>query len=155
MEEHPTRGLADMAGLVDEPRPTLESLTVNHGDKPEDTEVDVEVALSWGKDWSSGQYAGPKADDGLVKAAAAATLDALHGLLPAGVLFELRWVGLVMADVPESHEIVNVLVSLTTPESTEEEVFVGATLARNDARVAAVRATLDGINRRLMLLVTE
>lgn len=146
-----------MAGLVEEPRPTLESLTVNRGEDPEDSEVDVDVTLAWGKDWSSGHYAGPKTANGLVQAAAAATLDALHGLLPPNVDFELRWVGLVMADDPDSHEIVNVLVSLDDGKGKGkgDEVYIGAALARNDARVAAVRATLDGINRRLMFLQTD
>jgi hypothetical protein len=153
MEGDPTRGLADMAALVEEPRPTLTSLMVHSGDQPGDTVADVEVTLSWGKDWSSGNYSGPLTEHGLIHAAAAATLDALHGLLPPTVRFELRWVGLVTAEDPGSHEIINVLVSLDAGRG--EEIYIGATLTRNDPRVAAVRATLDGINRRLMLLLTE
>jgi hypothetical protein len=80
------------------------------------------------------------------RTAAAAAVRALHGLLPEDVRVSLDWLDVVRAPDGGSG-IVHAAVTWLGPDG--EERLVGSALERGDAGEAAVRATLDALNRRL------
>jgi hypothetical protein len=80
------------------------------------------------------------------RTAAAAVLLAMRELLPADVRVQLEWIELVEASGPNRPEIVHSAVSFLS--NAGEETFIGTAIVRADLREAAVRATLDALNRR-------
>jgi hypothetical protein len=80
------------------------------------------------------------------RTAADAALLALREFLPAEVRVQLEWIELVEPAGPNRPEIVHAAVTFLT--SAGEETFIGTAIVRTDLREAAVRATLDALNRR-------
>jgi hypothetical protein len=130
-------------------RPTLDGLSVDWLDESVG-EVAVEVGLSWHGHWAAGTFEGVAVEEEAIDAAARATLLALEELVPS-VRFELQWIGVVDAPTDEVIRIVTTLVQ--ADEGADRQwLYTGSSIVRGDLRVAAVRATLDGINRPLQFL---
>lgn len=106
----------------------------------------VEVALDLDGRQATG-YA-EIADDDSTRAACLGTIAAVQGLLPESLQLSLEWVDVIDRDADTA--LVNAAVRLRTTGGADDEVLLGAALVRGDADVAAVRATLDGLTRRLV-----
>jgi hypothetical protein len=133
----------------EEVRPTLDGLSVDWLDETVG-EVAVEVGLSWHGNWVAGTYEGVAVEEEAIDAAAWATLLALEQLVP-GVAFRLQWIGVVDTPTDDVVRIVNTLVQ-ADEGGDKQWLYAGSSIVRGDLRVAAVRATLDGINRPLQFL---
>lgn len=150
-----TMGLTDFweesAADLDDSRPALATLAVRPSDFSDDTVI--EVVLVWEGRWSTGRAVTRSSDD-VAEAAAQAAVESIGGFLPHGWratldLLDVRQLSTSRAPVT----IANVVVSCTGDDGTE--TYVGAALVRSDPRVAAVRATLAAMNRRLWRLRNE
>lgn len=86
---------------------------------------------------------------GPAEAAAIAALDALDRLTPSAAGFHLDWCGVVDpgGGVPAA-----ILVFATVSVAGVPMQQTGSALLRDDVRMAAVRAALDAMNRRLQVL---
>ena len=109
-------------------------------------------------DAGSPEGAGSSQDDGssgaaVTEAAARATLGALRDLVPDGV--RLALVG--VEEVPRRGEVPRSVLAAVrlTAQDGHDELLLGAVVVRAAAAVAAVRATLDALNRRLGQLVRD
>jgi hypothetical protein len=82
------------------------------------------------------------------RAVAQATLKAVERLLDDSARLELEYV-----DVSQSGHGRTVLVSLTLITERGVERLAGSAVVRDDESAAVVRATLDGVNRRIEMLL--
>lgn len=126
-------------------RPTFARLVV---DSTSDEPV-VEVTLTLGGRRLVGRAVGPATGDTSPPTAAAATLDAVADLLPAGMHTELGWLDVIDDPTGERPRYANSGVHCRNSRGTQ--TFLGSALASGDPRVAAVRATLDALNRPLLI----
>lgn len=108
----------------------------------------VEVRLEHGGRQVIGECAVTDTID-LGTASATATLRALDALTPEGVVFRLDWCGVVAPNDEVSPAVV-VLASLILDGAPLPQA--GAAIIHHDKQVAAVRAALDAMNRRLEML---
>ena len=106
----------------------------------------VEVALDLDGRLATGF--GDIIDDDSLSAACRGTIAAVQGLLPDHLELSLEWCSRVDRD--QESDVINAAVSLTTQGSSKVEHLIGAAYVRHDPDVAAVRATLDGLTRRLV-----
>lgn len=106
----------------------------------------VEVSLDFEGRVANG--CGDIVGDDSMRAACWGTVDAVQRLLPPALDIELEWCQRVeRAGEPD---VINSAVRLVTDGSPPQtEHLIGAAFVRHDADVAAVRATLDGLTRRL------
>ncbi|WP_370327161.1 hypothetical protein [Euzebya sp.] len=104
----------------------------------------VEVVLEDGGRSATGEVA-VEGDD-LLAAAGRATCSAVSQLLVLGTEVTLRWVE-EHPDTPVRRALINVGVDVTTGEDAEE--LLGSAFVRNDPQVAAVRAVLHALARRV------
>lgn len=89
-----------------------------------------------------------RTESDLAAASARATLAALDSLTPAAVHFRLDWCGMVEpAGLPRA-----VVVFATVSVAGVPMLQTGSALGRTDVQLAAVRATLDSMNRRLLVM---
>jgi hypothetical protein len=86
---------------------------------------------------------------GRLAASAAATLQALEALTPRGVDFRLDWCGVVD---PGGGVAAAVVVFATVTVAGVPMPQTGAAVIHQDVQVAAVRAALDAMNRRLDIM---
>lgn len=106
----------------------------------------VEVSLDMDGRLATG--CGDIVDDDSLAAACRGTVDAVQGLLPSALHIELDWCHRLHRGA--GNDVVNSGVTLTTDEEqTRQEHLIGAAYVHHDPDVAAVRATLDGLTRRL------
>lgn len=82
---------------------------------------------------------------------AAATLEAVAGLIDEHVQLSVGWVQLV--GTPDGGTVAHVAVDVDAPE--DSDTLLGAAFVRTDPHAAVVRATLDALNRRLGRLARE
>lgn len=87
-------------------------------------------------------------DDDSMRAACEGTIAAVLTLLPDHMRLELEWYHLL--DRGDQPDVVNSAVVLSAGADHKPEHLVGAAYVRHDPDVAAVRATLDGMKRRLV-----
>lgn len=106
----------------------------------------VEVALDMDGRLATGF--GDVTDDDTMRAACLGTISAVQGLLPATLNLTLDWYHVV--ERGEEPSVVNSAVSLQVDGARRPEQLIGAAYVRHDLEVAAVRATLDGLTRRLV-----
>ncbi len=106
----------------------------------------VEVALDMDGRLATGY--GTIEEDDSMEAACRGTIAAVQNLLPAQLELELEWYQLI--ERGDESSVVNAGVSLSTAGSDRKEHLIGAAYVRHDLEVAAVRATLDGLTRRLV-----
>jgi hypothetical protein len=112
-------------------------------------QVAAEVTLAVGERAALGRAEGTATQSGVQRAVATATLRAVEDLLGGRARFELDLVELTPAGRERA-----VLVALTMLSSTGSEKLTGAANVREDVRQAAIRATLDALNRRVEHMVS-
>ncbi len=113
-------------------------------------ECAVEVGLAYNGTRAVGRSAGPAVESQLLRAAAAATLEAVTALLAGRVRGAVEYAGVVST----GHTPVALVVLILMTASTMER-HVGAAEVTDEAPHAVVRATLSALNRRLEALVDE
>jgi hypothetical protein len=112
-------------------------------------QVAAEVTLSVGERTAVGRAEGTATQSGVQRAVATATLRAVEDLLSGKARFELDLVELTSTGRERA-----VLVALTMLSAGGSERLTGAAAVREDARQAAIRATLDALNRRVEHMVS-
>jgi hypothetical protein len=112
-------------------------------------QVAAEVTLSVGDKVALGRAEGTATQTGVQRAVASATLHAVEELLDGKARFELDLVELT----PNGRDRA-VIVALTMLSSGGSEKLTGAAGVREDVRQAAIRATLDALNRRVEHMVS-
>jgi hypothetical protein len=116
----------------------------------EGLDVTASVTLSGAGRVAVGEARGLASQSGVHKAGASATLRAVEELVGGAVRVELEHLEITSM----GHEkTVVVLLTLLTAQGSEP--LTGAAAVRDDVRQAVIRATLDALNRRLELLLTE
>ena len=128
-------------------RPVFAGLSVDRGEL--DTVVEVSLEIDGRR--VIGRAEGLATRQATLVTTAAAALTALRELLPNDVRVQLDWLEVTEPGSPGRLPLVQSAVTCLTREG--EELYVGSALARGDIREAAVRATLDAINRRLTHLL--
>jgi hypothetical protein len=113
-------------------------------------DVTASVTLSSGERTAVGEARGAASQSGVHRAVATATLRAVEELVDGQMRCELDHLEVT----PMGNER-TVLVSLTLLTSKGTERLTGAAGVREDVRQAVIRATLDALNRRLEMLLTE
>ena len=106
----------------------------------------VEVSLDLEGRMATGY--GEIVDNDSLVAACRGTIHAVQGLLPGYMRIQLDWCQRLDRPDPEP-DVINSAVTLTVEGELRPEHLIGAAFVRHDADVAAVRATLDGLSRRL------
>jgi hypothetical protein len=108
--------------------------------------VTVQVSLDLEGRMASG--VGEVAGTDTVTAACTGTVAAVQRLLPAHMRVAHEWAQVV--DGPDGQQVVNAATRLDVDGTERTEHLLGAAYVRHDVDVAAVRATLDGLTRRLV-----
>lgn len=113
-------------------------------------DVTASVTLSSGTRTATGEARGLASQSGVHRAVAVATLRAVEELIGGVARVELEHLEITPMGTERT---VVVLLTMLTP--TGSEPLTGAAAVRDDVRQAVIRATLDALNRRLELLLTE
>jgi hypothetical protein len=113
-------------------------------------DVTASVTLSSGERTAVGEARGAASQSGVHRAVATATLRAVEDLVDGQVRFELDHLEIT----PMGSER-TVVVALTLLTAKGSERLTGAAGVREDVRQAVIRATLDALNRRLEMLLSE
>lgn len=130
-------------------RPIFTAMLVERGQ----LDTNVEVVLELSDRRLTGRAEGLTTRDDVVRTAASAALSALREILPERVRLQLDWLEIADPGAPGRPQLVHASVICLTPAG--EETYVGAAMVRGDLREAAVRATLDAVNRRLLRLLEQ
>jgi len=112
-------------------------------------EVTLSVGAAVGERTALGRAEGTATQSGVQRAVATATLRAVEELLSGKARFELDLVELTSTGRERA-----VLVALTMLSAGGSEKLTGAAAVREDVRQAAIRATLDALNRRVEHMVS-
>lgn len=107
----------------------------------------VEVVLDL--DGRTATGVGTIAIDDILTAACQGTVTAVQSLLPGHMQLQLDWCERVVRG-EGAPDVINSAVTLSVEGSSRPEHLIGAAFVRHDVEVAAVRATLDGLTRRLV-----
>lgn len=113
-------------------------------------DVTASVTLSSGEAQATGEARGAASQTGVHRAVATATLRAVEELVGGQVRFELDHLEVTPMGTERT-----VVVALTLLTGRGAERLTGAAGVREDVRQAVIRATLDALNRRLEMLLTE
>lgn len=124
--------------------PTFARLEVGSQEEPI-----IEVTLTMDDRRLVGRAAGPVTSVESPRTAAMATLEAMKVLLQTGMRAELGWLDVV--DHPDGTRPRYVIGGVHCTGPRGRQTFLGSALALGDPRVAAVRATLDAMNRPLRI----
>ena len=109
-------------------------------------EATFEVSLSRNEASRVGTATGPSSQNGRLRLAALATLDAARKYAPAEQNYSLEHISIV----PSNHGKV-ALVCVSTMTRSGEEVFAGSAVVKFNEGDTIVKATLAAINRHLVL----
>jgi hypothetical protein len=107
-------------------------------------DISASVTLSFDERSAVGEAQGTATQSGVQRAVALATLRAIESLVDGKARFELDH--LEVTQTGRDRTVV-AGVTLVTPGGSER--LTGAAVVREDVRQAVIRATLDGLNRRL------
>ena len=124
-------------------RPVFSGMKVDRGA----LDTHVQVTLAVGGSAYVGSAEGLATRRATTRTAADATLAALRELLPADSRVQLEWLEVIEGPEPGRPAVVQTAVTFLSREG--EEIYVGSAIVRNDLHTAAVRATLDALNRVL------
>ena len=113
-------------------------------------DVTASVTLASAGRTATGECRGLASPSGVHRAVAVATLRAVEELVGGSVRVELEHLEITPMGTERT---VVVLLTLLTAQGSEH--LTGAAAVRDDVRQAVIRATLDALNRRLELLLTE
>lgn len=111
-------------------------------------DISASVTLSFEERTAVGEAQGTATQSGVQRAVALATLRACETLIDGKARFELDH--LEVTQTGRDRTVV-AGVTLVTPSGSER--LTGAAVVREDVRQAVIRATLDGLNRRLGALL--
>jgi hypothetical protein len=125
------------------PRPVFSGLKVDR--QQFDTHIDV--TLQYRGRTATGSAWGLATHQHTAMTASSATLVALREFLPSGVAVQVDWVDILEGSAIGRPTVLQVAV--TALRASGEERHIGTAMARGDLREAAVRATLDALNRPL------
>ena len=122
------------------PRPSIQRMhLVSSG-----LDISASVTLGFGDRSETGEAQGTATQSGVQRAVALATLRAVESLIDGKARFELDHV-----EVTQTGRDRTVVAGVTLVTQTGSERLTGAAVVREDVRQAVIRATLDGLNRRL------
>ncbi|MDQ1712010.1 MAG: hypothetical protein QOE45_1460 [Frankiaceae bacterium] len=112
--------------------------------------LDISASVTLGFDDRSavGEAQGTATQSGVQKAVALATLRAIESLVDGKARFELDHL-----EVTQTGRDRTVVAGVTLVTASGSERLTGAAVVREDVRQAVIRATLDGLNRRLGALL--
>jgi hypothetical protein len=148
---HPVQGVDetrtfDLPGPRTSHRPSITKIhLVSSG-----LDVMATVTLASGSRTAVGEARGLASQSGVHRAVAVATLHAVEQLVGGVVRVELEHL-----EVATTGSERTVLVRLNLLSAQGSELLTGAAAVRDDVRQAVIRATLDALNRRLELLLSE
>ena len=113
--------------------------------------LDITASVTLGLDGRSaaGEATGTATQSGVQRAVALATLRAVEGLIGGRARFELDHL-----EVAPTGRDRTVVAGITMVTPTGSEKLTGAAVVREDVRQAAIRSTLDALNRRLGTLLS-
>lgn len=111
-------------------------------------DISASVTLGFGERSAVGEAQGTATQTGVQRAVALATLRACETLVEGRARFELDHL-----EVAQTGADRTVLAGVTLVTPTGSEKLTGAAVVREDVRQAVIRATLDGLNRRLGALL--
>lgn len=147
----------DQVVIVTDAPPEAAAVPLQREGRPEIVRTDLvttgrdfnaTVMLSARSRAGTGYARGATTAPGMQRAVAQATLKAVERLVGGSARLELDYV-----DVSQSGQDRTVLVALTLVSDHGVERLAGAAVVRGDENRAVVRATLDGVNRRLETLL--
>jgi hypothetical protein len=111
-------------------------------------DISAEVTLGFADRSAVGEAQGTATQSGVQRAVALATLRAVEALVDGKARFDLDHL-----EVTQTGRDRTVVAGVTLVTPTGSERLTGAAVVREDVRQAVIRATLDGINRRLGALL--
>ncbi|HHX77526.1 MAG TPA: hypothetical protein GX697_04175 [Firmicutes bacterium] len=147
--DHKKISVAQLQAGEEEPspiRPRLESIEIT----VKGTMAEANISINFDTITHQGKAKGANVSRNRLRLAAIATLNAVESYLGGTVSFMLEDVQKINFS---GREVVLVGISLITPVG--EETLLGAALVARDERESAVKAALDALNRRLILLKKE
>ncbi len=147
--DHKKISVAQLQAGEEEPspiRPRLESIEITI----KGTMAEANISVNFDAVIYQGKAKGANVSRNRLRLAAIATLNAVESYLGGTVSFMLEDVQKINFS---GREVVLVGISLITPIG--EETLLGAALVARDERESAVKAALDALNRRLILLKKE
>jgi hypothetical protein len=125
-------------------RPTIQRMhLVSSG-----LDISASVTLGFEDRSAVGEAQGTATQTGVQKAVALATLRAVESLIEGRARFELDHL-----EVTQTGRDRTVVAGVTLVTASGSERLTGAAVVREDVRQAVIRATLDGLNRRLGALL--
>lgn len=131
-------------GSAPQHRPTIQRMhLVSSG-----LDISASVTLGFEDRSAVGEAQGTATQTGVQKAVALATLRAIESLIDGKARFELDHL-----EVTQTGRDRTVVAGVTLVTSSGSERLTGAAVVREDVRQAVIRATLDGLNRRLGALL--
>jgi hypothetical protein len=113
-------------------------------------DVTASVTLASGGRTAVGEARGMASPSGVHRAVANATLRAVEHLVGEAIRVELEHLEVATIGADKT-----VVVALTLLSRSGSEPLTGAAAVRDDVRQAVIRATLDALNRRLELLLSQ
>ena len=111
-------------------------------------DISASVTLGYGGRSAIGEAQGTATQSGVQRAVALATLHAVEALVDGKARFELDHL-----EVTQTGRDRTVVAGVTLVTQNGSERLTGAAVVREDVRQAVIRATLDGLNRRLGALL--
>jgi hypothetical protein len=111
-------------------------------------DISASVTLGFGDRSAVGEAQGTATQSGVQRAVALATLHAVEILVDGKARFDLDHL-----EVTQTGRDRTVVAGVTLVTPTGSERLTGAAVVREDVRQAVIRATLDGLNRRLGALL--
>lgn len=126
-------------------RPLITIVRVTPDERQVEVTLDMDGRLSTGR--------ADVDDRGSLSTAGVATCSAVEQMMPPGVGLTLAWSRHLEAE--EGRRALLLASVVVVAPSGEPEELLGAAFVRNDLHVAAVRATLDGLTRRLARFVHQ
>lgn len=111
-------------------------------------DISASVTLGFEDRSAMGEAQGTATQSGVQRAVALATLRAIESLIDGKARFELDHL-----EVTQTGRDRTVVAGVTLVTPTGSERLTGAAVVREDVRQAVIRATLDGLNRRLGALL--
>lgn len=111
-------------------------------------DISASVTLGFEGRTAVGEAQGTATQSGVQRAVALATLRAVESLVDDKARFDLDHL-----EVTQTGRDKTVVAGVTLVTSTGSEKLTGAAVVREDVRQAVIRATLDGLNRRLGALL--
>jgi hypothetical protein len=128
-------------------RPNVAAVeTDEHG-----SDTTVTVKLQLGDNGFSGSARGPSNIPAICRSAAEATLRALDDVLAGVALARIDWLDSSQSPSFDQPHIMHVAVLFRTADG--EDLLIGSAVIRGVEYEAAVRATLDAVNRQVEMLL--